>query len=210
MQSHKRLISILILLFFVYPVLAEETVEGIAAIVTLKNREPIRDVIFFSDIERYRLFFAPSIEKTDLSNQLTEVIHHRLLRPEAKRFILNGPTPDAVEEKFQKIQTRFQNAKAFEQALLQTGLIEDEFKEEIRDYLWVEQLLKERVKEFIFISPKSIETYFYKHPELFDEKSLDDVKERIEAFLTMEKETQKKTEYLKRLKTKADIKVLMK
>lgn len=210
MLSNKYFVSCLILLCSAYPIRAEETTEGIAAIVTIKNREPIRHVIFFSDIERYRLFFAPSIEKANLSNQLTEVIHRRLLRPEAKRFILNGPTPDAVDKKFHEIRTRFQNDDAFEQALLQTGLIEAEFKEEIRHHLWIEQLLNERIKEFIFVSPKSIDAYFHEHPELFDGRSLDAVKKRIEAFLKMEKETLKKTEYLKRLKIKADITILMK
>ncbi len=209
MRFIKRFSAFFIFLCWVCPVRAEETVEGVAAIVTIKNREPIRYILFFSDIERYRLFFAPSIEQPDLAHQLTEVINHRLFRPEAKRFILDGPTPMAVEVKFQTIRTRFQNDAAFQQALLQTGFIEDDLKAEIREHLWVDRLLKERIEEFIFISPKSIETYFREHPDLFEEKNLEDVKETIEIFLTMEKETQKKADYVKRLKTKAEIKILM-
>ncbi len=188
----------------------EQIVEGIAAIVTIIAREPIRELIFYSDLERYRLFFAPPEEKSDLSQYLTQVIHQRLLRHEARRFILEKPTIDAVKGRLKKIRQHFENDGAFGDALHQTGLIESELEEEIREYLWVEQLLDERIKGFIFISPKVIEGYFREHPDLFAGRTLSEVNEWIETLLITKKESEKKAEYLQRIKAKTDIKILLK
>ena len=39
------------------PLSAQELVEGIVAIVTSKRDEATREMIFYSDLERYRIFF---------------------------------------------------------------------------------------------------------------------------------------------------------
>jgi len=193
----------------VAPTYAEELVEGIAAIVTIKSRSPIEELVFFTDIARYRLFFEPELEKSEGADPLTAVIQQRLFRPEAHRFILDAPPPEAVEARLKVIRKRFEDDVSFQNALLQTGLNLDELKMEIREYLWVKELLDERIKEFIFISPKAIETYYNEHPDRFKGKERAEVETRIEAILTMKKEASKKAEYLQRLKKNAEIKILL-
>lgn len=192
------------------PTQSEQLVEGVVAVITSKGRNPIREIIFYSDLERHRLFFAPSAEKSDPAQRLNQVIEQRLLRPEARRFILEKPKLEAVKTRLVQIQNRFENNLAFENALRQTGLSEMELETEIRENLWVEQLLDERIKGFIFISPKVIEEYFQNHPDLFSGQTLAESIEGIETFLIAEKESQKKTEYLKRIKAKAKINILLK
>lgn len=205
----RSLIFLLSLFSFSFLVHAENLVEGIVAVIHIKNREPIREVIFYSDLERYRLFFAPLKEKTDPIHLVNQVIHQRLFRHEARRFVLKKPSRKTIKERFRLIRRRFQNETAFQEALLETGLNLDEFKEEILEHLWVEDLLNERIKEFIFISPKKVEAYFKDHPDLFAGRRLEEVEKRIEAFLTMEKASQKKEKYIQRLKSKAEIKILL-
>lgn len=211
------LFSLILLFSIVSPVAAStispqngEIVEGIAAVVTILSRKPIRKLVFYSDLERYRLFFASPEEKANLSHYLNQIILQHLLLPEARRFILKKPAPEAIEMRLRKIQNRFKNDIAFEAALQQTGLIEIELEKEIQEHLRVEQLLDERIKDFIFINPKTIGDYFEKHPELFSGKPLLEVSEEIEIFLVAKKEAEKKTEYLRRIKSKAKIEILFK
>ncbi len=204
------LISVLFSVLIPSPARAEQIVEGIAALVTIKSREPIRELIFYSDLERHRLFFASPREKSDLSRRLDQVIHQRLLRPEAKRFILQAPTASAIAERLKKIQKRFESDATFEAALRQTGLIQSELEDEIREYLWVEQLLNERIKGFVFISPKVVEDYFQEHSDLFEGRTLSEVSRQIETFLITQKEAEKKIEYLQRITAKAELEILLK
>ncbi|MFQ5596917.1 MAG: hypothetical protein ACE5GK_02595 [Nitrospiria bacterium] len=188
----------------------EEMVEGIAARVTFGRQQQNEVVIFYSDLERYQLFFSEPGEEADLPHLLNQVIYQQLLRPEARRFVLTPPLLEAVEARFRTIQKRFQKPEDFAQALRQTGLIKEEIITEIREHLWVETLISERINEFIFISPKAVSAYFQEHPDLFKEKRLEDVAEKIEAFLKIEKENQKKAEYIQRLADKAKIEILLK
>ncbi len=202
---------IAILVFFPAPTLyADEIVEGIAATVKTIGRKPIREIIFYSDIDRYRLFFQPELEKATPPIQLNAVIDQRLFRHEARRFILDGPSSEALEKQLDVIRARFENEIDFKKALNETGMNLDELKKEVREYLWVEMLLEERIKEFIFISPNAIETYYQKHAQHFEGKALEAVEKSIEATLIKEKEILKKNEYLQRLKTNAEIHIFLK
>jgi len=188
----------------------EKVVEGIAAILTIPGREPIRTLILYSDLERYRFFFASPEDKSNLFQYLNQVILQHVLQPEARRFILEKPTQEAIKTRLSKIQNRFVNNITFEAALRQTGLSEVELEKKIQAHLWVEQLLDERIKGFIFINPKTIEDYFEKHPEAFLGRSLTNVSEQIERILIVKKEASKKKEYLQRIKAKAEIEILLK
>jgi hypothetical protein len=191
------------------PLSAQELVEGIVAIVTSKRDEATREMIFYSDLERYRIFFFPQREKSDPLQRLNQVVEQHLLLQEARRFIPEAPDTDAVEQRLAKIRTYFHSETLFQDAMRQTGLIESELKNEIREILWIEQLLDERINGFIFISPKSVEDYYQLHSDFFSGRSLREVNRQIEIFLLKKRETEKKAEYLERIKEKAEIKILL-
>ncbi|MFQ5543890.1 MAG: hypothetical protein ACE5FY_06015 [Nitrospiria bacterium] len=190
---------------------AEEVVEGIAAVVTIDHRKSIRKVIFLSDLDRYRLFFeTPTAIKTSSLDRLNHVINHVLLLSDAKRFILNGPTQASVMARFSLIKKRFKDTRSFHEAIEQTGMTVNVLKELLLEYLWVEQLIQERIKDFIFVGQRAVEDYYRKHPDDFSGRAFEEVEPVIRAILIEEKRKIKQNEYLKRLVSKARIEIILK
>ena len=204
-----RLILILLILWLrwlaiPFPVSAGEPVERIAAVIN-------GEIVFLSDLQRYRLFFEPLEKKqedpVDSVKSLEAVIARRLLRKEARRFILEGPSEEEVDQRLKSIRQRFKEESAFLRALNQTGFSLEELKEEVRGELWVERLLQERIQSFIFITPRQVEQYYQGHSEAFKGKKLAEVEPAIRKRLTEEREGLKTKEYLTRLREHADIQI---
>ncbi|HZR45772.1 MAG TPA: hypothetical protein VFA47_03635, partial [Candidatus Manganitrophaceae bacterium] len=183
---------------------AAEPAERIAAVVN-------GEIIFLSDLERYRLFFEPLEKKTetpaDPMKILEAMINRRLLLKEARRFILEGPTEEETDQRLKRVRQRFKDEPAFLQALDRTGFSLEELKGEIRGELWVERLLQERVQSFIFITPRQVEQYYQGNAEEFKGKKLPEVEPVIRKRLTEEREALKTREYLARLREHADIQI---
>jgi len=119
-----NLVFVLSLLFFTPMVLGTEVlVEGVVAVVTIHNREEVREVIYLSDLKRYKIFFKPVGEKINRTVLLNRVINNRLLLPEARRFILEAPTKEAVADYLRFILRRFESKEIFQRALKKTGLL---------------------------------------------------------------------------------------
>lgn len=182
---------------------AAEPVERIAA--TLNGK-----IIFLSDLQRHQVFFENS-EKNgsgeDLKKRLGRVIDNRLLRSEAHRFVLQGPADPEIQQRLKTLRERFKTEAAFQQALGQTGLSLEELKQEIKEQLWVEKLLQERVYAFVFISPKEVTRYYQEHAADFGGKKQEEVEPAIRKILSEEKRISKETEYLARLRSHAEIQV---
>lgn len=182
---------------------AAEPVERIAA--TLNGK-----IIFLSDLQRHQVFFENS-EKNgsgeDLKKRLGRVIDNRLLRSEAHRFVLQDPAEPEIQQRLKTLRERFKTEVAFQQALGQTGLSLEELKQEIKEQLWVEKLLQERVYAFVFISPKEVTRYYQEHAADFGGKKQEEVEPAIRKILSEEKRISKETEYLARLRSHAEIQV---
>lgn len=201
----RRLIVILLssLLAFSSIGFAAEPVERIAA--TLNGR-----IIFLSDLQRHQTFFENAGKNKageDSKTILERVIDNRLLRSEAHRFVLQGPTEAEIQQRLKILRERFKTENAFEEALGQTGLSLDELKQEIKEQLWVEKLLEERIYAFVFISPKEVTQYYEEHAADFGGKKQEEVEPTIRKILSEEKKTTKEMEYLARLRSHAEIQV---
>lgn len=227
MRPASLLFLSILLLFSPLNVQGEALVEGVAAIITFNpgdtRRAPVREVLFFSDVARYRLFFdsrkAGTEEKTQNGRAgghglwlecLNDVIGQKLLEPEAARFVFKKPTDKEVEAHLLLIRQRFENEAAFQNALLQTGFLLAELKEETHKFLWVQSLIKERISEFIFVSPKEIVAYYLEHLKAYAGKPFEAIEKNIEGILAKEKERIKKTDYIHRLKEKVKIEMILK
>ncbi|MEC4678501.1 MAG: hypothetical protein VST69_07100 [Nitrospirota bacterium] len=203
------------------PVVEAVVVEAVVAVLNFETGKPKKAVIYLSDLERYRLFFEDS-ENTTINNQDTTnkkttfirlrdaVISKELFLREALRFAIKRPGPAEILTALKNLRQRFQTAAAFEQALKKSALSLPELKEEIALYLWVNQLLRERIQEFIFISPKAIESYHLNHLNDFMSKEIKAIETQITAILRDKKEVEKKRVYLKRLKEKVQIEFILK
>lgn len=195
------------ILFTASLALSGEVVERIAAVVN-------GEFIFLSDLKRYPLFFEPrkkndSGRPPDRLRQLNHLIHQKILQSEARRFVLEGPTEEEIAVRLEAVRHRFASEQAFQRAMRQTGFHLDDLKGEIREYLWVERLIDERIKAFIFISPKAVEQYYREHKTRYSGKKLEAVSGQIQGILAYQKETEKKREYLTGLRSRAEIEVLL-
>ncbi|NKE69167.1 SurA N-terminal domain-containing protein [Candidatus Manganitrophus noduliformans] len=182
---------------------AAEPVERIAA--TLNDK-----IIFLSDLQRHQTFFenaGKNMRGEDSKTLLDRVVDNRLLRLEARRFVLQGPTETEIQQRLKVLRERFKTEAAFEEALGQTGLSLDELKQEIKEQLWVEKLLQERIHAFVFISPKEVTRYYQEHAADFGGKKQEEVEPIIRKILSEEKRMTKEMEYLARLRSHAEIQV---
>lgn len=200
----RRLLGMLLsFLVFSSVGLGAEPVERIAA--TLNGK-----IIFLSDLERHSLFFDNAGKNgsgDDLKKILERVIDNRLLRSEAHRFVLQGPTEAEIQQRLMTLRQRFKTEAAFQEALGQTGFSLDELKQEIKEQLWVEELLQERIYAFVFISPREVTRYYQEHTADFGGKKQEEVEPMIRKILSEEKRTTKELEYLARLRSHAEIQV---
>ncbi|GEM_PF-1952359 len=215
LKSKRHLLSYLcsgFLLLMPLILRAEVLVEAVLAVISSENGEPYRELVYLSDLERYRLFFEPPEDKTPTLNKAAQfiqrrdaLIHQKLFEREARRFAIKKPTESEVAARLAGIRQRFQNNTDFEQALNQAGWDLPELKAEIVKALWVEKLIRERIQEFIFISPKAVENYQLNHLDAFIGQEMQVIEAKIIQILRRQKETEKKRAYLNRLKEKVRI-----
>lgn len=225
MKRSLPLISYLFVLFWLWvpwTAQAEVLVEAVIAVLNFESGTPQRKVIYFSDLERHRLFFeGPKNAKIDAqddrANNKTSafkrrrdaVIHQTLFLREALRFAIKKPGEQEVLAALQNIRQRFQTEAYFENALQKSALSLPELEEEIALHLWVGKLLQERIQAFIFISPKAIELYQLNHLNAFIGEPIETIEKKITKILSHQKEIEKKQVYLKRLKEKVGIEFIL-
>ncbi len=202
---------------------AETRVEAVVAVLNFETGKADKVVIYLSDLERYRLFFEgpenttikdqnnPAANKSAGFIRLRDaVIAKELFLREALRFATKKPDPPEILAGLKDLRQRFQTEAAFEQALKESALNLPELKEETALHLWINQLLQERIKDFIFISPKAIESYHLSHLNDFIGKEIKVIETQITFILSAKKEVEKIETYLKRLKEKVQIEFILK
>lgn len=201
---------------------AETLVEAVVAVLSFEKGEPLQKVIYLSDLERHRLFFEGS-ENTIVDTQDSTttnktrifvrrrdaVIDQEIFLREALRFAIKKPEGEEVLAALKNIRQRFQTETHFESALQKSALSLSALKAKITLYLWVDQLLQERIKEFIFIVPKAVDTYYLDHLEIFIGQEIESIETKITKILRRKKEVEKKEIYLKRLKEKVRIEFML-
>ncbi len=218
------LFSCMLLLLSPLSLKGETLVEGLVAILTFEGEDsrggPLQEVLFFSDLERYRLFFEPhkdentpnrDKEKNEVYlERLDTLIRQKLLEPEAVRFIPQKPTEKEVENHLVLIRKRFKNEVAFKDALQSVGFDLPELKVEILRFLWVQKLIQERIVEFIFIRPREVNAYYLEHQKDYTGRPFEEIEKDIEALLSRKKQKLKIEAYVARLKEKIKIEVMLK
>lgn len=223
MRSISVLLLVCVLFFSAHVAHAAFRAEGVVAVLSFKDKQAGQELIFLSDLERYRLFFEPyaqdfsqnlnsieaAPEEKAFRERLDQVIHQRIFEQEALRFSIKKPEEKVVEARLRLVRARFKNEADFQKALQQTGLLLSELQGDIVRFLWVEQLIQERIREFIFIGPRAIETYYLNHLEQFIGQPLEIIEMNVRTILSKEKEDSKKKAYLKRLKEKVVMEILL-
>jgi len=161
--------------------------------------------ITLTDLWRYRLLFAPNEPPAQV---LQEMIDHQLLLAEAERFDTEPPQADRVQEAVQRLVRAAGGQTAWETELRRVQMTQAGAEALITEELQIETLLAQRVDQFVIVTPSEVEAAYDQDPERFQGKSLSDVEGAIERELVKQKITDKRSEYIGRLRSHATITVL--
>jgi hypothetical protein len=161
--------------------------------------------IALSDLRRYRLLVAPDAPP---EQALQRMIDHQLLLVEAVRFDIEPPEPTRIREAVQRLEQAAGGRAAWEAALQREHLTPSEAEQVIAEYLRTDELLAQRVDQFVIVSRTEVEAAYEQETERFQGRSLEEVAAQIERELLEQKVTVKRQEYLSRLRARATITVL--
>jgi hypothetical protein len=168
-------------------------------------------VITMSDVDR-----AVQVEESESSGAgkdesalrkaaLDSLINRALLLDDARKFNLAQVTPDEVEKAFLKVKSRYPDEKSFEEALQRDGINDGELKENLSDQILVVKYVDLRIRAFVLVTPEEEKKYYGEHKEDFGNRDFAQVEPEIKRLITEQKTDKKLDEYLRDLKTKADI-----
>ncbi len=166
-------------------------------------------VITKSDVDR-----AVEVEKTEGTPEanrlarekaLDSLIAQALLIDEARKFNLATVTPEEVEKAFKQIRAKYPDEKAFEAALEKDEITRDELKNNLRDQILVVKYVDRRIRAFVRVTPDEEKKYYERHEKDFAAKNFTEAEPDIKRLLTERETNRKLDEYLRDLKSKADI-----
>jgi hypothetical protein len=181
------------------PAAATESPVTVEQIVAVVNDQ----IVFLSDLRRDDLFFEDATRS--IQEKITKRVEHQLLLHEAKRFILDPPSEEEINQAANNIKKRFKNEGAFLAGLREAGMSLEAFRSEVSDRVWITMLIRDRIRFFIFVTGEEQERYHQQHPDLFEGMDLEGRREKIRLLLEAEKEKMKTEEYIAQLKSKATV-----
>ena len=191
--------------------LSAAVVDRIAAVVD-------RQVITVSEINQMLLvrFFArqASTSEDDYRRDVLESLIAQALRfRDVERFGAEDVPKDSIEARVQEITKRFASPAAFDDAVRQAELSQDELRALVKRQLQVEQYIQERFAPLIFVSNDEIETY-YRGPWSQQRRErgmaippLNDVREEIRALLKSSRLQQEIDKWTTQLRARANVDV---
>ena len=191
--------------------LSAAVVDRIAAVVD-------RQVITVSEINQMLLvrFFArqASTSEDDYRRDALESLIAQALRfRDVERFGAEDVPKDSIEARVQEITKRFASPAAFDDAVRQAELSQDELRALVKRQLQVEQYIQERFAPLIFVSNDEIETY-YRGPWSQQRRErgmaippLNDVREEIRALLKSSRLQQEIDKWTTQLRARANVDV---
>ena len=176
------------------------------------------EVISLSDVES-DLIFLSKVEHPPQGDQggnlsdsairagIWELINHKLLLAEAKRFDVEDPTESQIHQGLEIIQNRFPSPAAFEMALRQNAMTQEDLRQKVKEHLRVNRFIDQRIRFFVIVLPEEISRYYSENQGKFQDKTYEEAEKEIEKFLSETKAKDKLEAYLSNLKAKASIQI---
>ncbi len=109
---------------------------------------------------------SPEQEKTTAKKLIDKEIKKRLVLLRARELNIQV-SPESVDKKLQAIKSKFESDTAFEKKLSQKSMTVEQYKEEIKWGLTLEQVIQKEMPSLIEVSPQEIKEYYDKNPEKF-------------------------------------------
>jgi peptidyl-prolyl cis-trans isomerase SurA len=214
----RRILQSVMVLFFASLAYAqnEQLIDSVVAVV---NSAPI----FQSDWEvavRYEaLMNGRPPESYSLQEQ--QSVFHRLedqilIRQQMRGFELTPLTEDDVQSRLRQLRSQLPGASSDEgwnRDLEQSGLLESEVVERLRDQIEIERFLEYRMRPMVRVDQRSVQKYYREQylPELkkngAEEVPLAQVSDKIREILTQQRMEQQTALWLQTLREAADIRI---
>ena len=96
---------------------------------------------------------------------LRRLIEQQLLLQEAKRTGISV-APGEIADRLETLRGRFASDEEFRRSLVDSGLSEEQLKEQIRNQLLVHRLIDAKIRSTIVVSPQEVAREISVHPEL--------------------------------------------
>ena len=146
-------------------------------IVAKVNNEIIteRDLASYKQLIKYRLsqrYSGSELRKKLKSLEegaLESLIEDRLIVQAAKKEGMKIPSR-MVNERLEQIISNYPSYSDFEEELIRKGINVAILRKRIREKFLTEFIVKQKIKDKIFISPQDVTKFYNEHPELFKSK----------------------------------------
>lgn len=164
-------------------------------------------VITHSDVEALvRFGLAPAAPSAELVERL---IDRRLTMVEVNRYSPPEPAAALVEWRVADVRRRFASEEAFERALEEVGLSEDQLRSYFRDELRMQVYLRQRFGAAYQPAEADILQYYRTHPSEFTRNgvllSYGEAYDEARAALIVQRREQQVQDWLSGLRRRADI-----
>jgi peptidyl-prolyl cis-trans isomerase SurA len=182
---------------------AGELVDRILAVVN-------DEIITLSDVRKAQLFEPSAPDGNTADGEQTTVqrlIEHHLLLAETKKFEVAEPTKTEVSEALKALKAQYPSEISWLEKLQSTGLTPEEAEAWVKERLWVEKLLGQRVTLFVLVLPQEVEAYYKEHTADYADIEPDQARARIQSLLEARKGREKLQQYIERLKSRARIQI---
>ncbi len=192
-----------ILPFFLFALFPGRTAGFIAErIMAIVNNE----VIALSDVREYAALFGGAAE-ADQKTVLDVIIGQKIFLAEAQKMEIPPPSPEEVGEAYTKLITELGGSEEFEALKKKLGLSDSEIHHLLRTRLHIEKLIDQRLRSFVFVTPRDVEAYLEANPGIFSQLPEEEKKNAVDGAIRKIKSQKKLGNYLERLKAKSDIQI---
>lgn len=152
-------------------------------VVARVNGEDIKSEVIYRElnkaIRKYKakgMTLSPDQLKTAVKKLVDDEIGRTLLLQRGKEIGVSA-TPEMVKNKLTEVKTSFKSDSVFEHKLKNRGMTLDQYQEELRTDLVMDQVIKKEVESKIQISEQDLKKYYEKNSSKF--KTQDKVRASI-------------------------------
>jgi hypothetical protein len=170
------------------------------------------DVITWSDLEQaVRFNSVLSGGNQDMARLRKEtlegLINRRLILQEIRRLRFVEVSDQDVSADVAKLRKRFGSEKEFTDFLADVGMTMEQLERMLTERLLVERFVEKKIGLFVRVSRDEAQSYYDSHLKEFSGKQFLDVQRQIMVLLYDEMLGRQEEQYLKELRSKADVRV---
>ena len=97
------------------------------------------------------------------SAALTQLIERQLILAEVDRYVVEEPTPDAIERRLVRVRAIFSSEAQFGEALAEAGLSDADLRQIVRDDIRIDAYLDQRFAAAVQPTDEELLTYYRRH-----------------------------------------------